>query len=59
MTSDRSSNDEVANTVEFETALGQALFSAVENGINPRGSWEYRTDGATPDFEVMIVELAN
>ncbi|QZX99250.1 hypothetical protein [Halobaculum rubrum] len=58
MTSDFTSDDEVPGTEEFEAALGRVVLTALENDIDLRGTWEYRTDEETPDVEVMIVELA-
>jgi hypothetical protein len=48
----------MATADDFEAALGRAILTARRNDIDPRGSWEYRTDEESPDMEVMIVELA-
>lgn len=58
MTTDSTSNDEMATADDFEAALGRAILTAHRNDIDPRGSWEYRSDEGNPDMEVMIVELA-
>lgn len=42
---------------DFESILEQLLVSAFDNGIDPRGSWEYRNGDSHPDFEVMVTEL--
>jgi hypothetical protein len=59
MTSDFTPDDEIASTKEFEAALGRVILAALENDIDPRGTWEYRTDGMGSDMEVMVVELAD
>lgn len=58
MTTDSTSDDEMATADEFKAALGRVILTAHRNDIDPRGSWEYRTDEENPDMEVMIVELA-
>lgn len=58
MTDNFSSDDEMSSTEEFETALGQVIHTALDNEIDPWGTWEYRTDGANSDTEVMVVRLA-
>lgn len=58
MTTDFTPDDEISSTEDFEAALGRLLLVALQNGIDPRGSWEYRTDGSGSDVEVMVVELA-
>lgn len=57
MTSNPSVDDEIASTDDFEAVLGQILLASVKNDIDPRGSWEYRTNGPSPNFEVMVFEL--
>lgn len=59
MTTEFTPADEPSNTAAFEAALGRVVLAALENDVDPRGTWEYRTDGAGSDVEVMIVELAN
>lgn len=58
MTADYTSDDDISSTEDFEAALGRLLLVALRNDIDPRGTWEYRTDGSTSDVEVMVVELA-
>ena len=59
MTTDDTPDDEVSSTEEFEVALGRVIRTALENGVDPRGTWEYRNDGTDADVEVMVVELAD
>ena len=59
MTTDPTSDDEISSTKEFEAALGRVILAALENDVDPRGTWEYRTDGTGSDMEVMVVELAD
>lgn len=57
MTSDSPLDDEITTTEEFEAVLGDLLDVALQNDIDPRGSWEYRSNGSHTDWEVMVVEL--
>jgi len=59
MTSDFTSDDEPSSTEEFEAALGRVILDALENGVDPRGTWEYRTDETNSNVEVMVVELSD
>lgn len=59
MTTDSTSNEEITTTEEFEVALGQIILAALQNDVDLQGAWEYRTEGETPDMEVMVVELAS
>lgn len=58
MTIDFTSDDEMSSTADFEAALGQLLLFALRNDVDPRGTWEFRTDGTNASMEVMVVELA-
>lgn len=58
MTDDFSSDDEMSSTEEFETALGRVILTALDSDIDPWGTWEYCTDGANSDAEIMVVRLA-
>lgn len=42
---------------EFDSALQSLLLSALENGLDLRGAWEYRNGQAYPDLEVLVTEL--
>lgn len=57
MTSDFTFDGEIESTEEFEAALEQLLLVALQNDIEPWGSWVYQTDGAGQDLEVMVFEL--
>lgn len=59
MTTDNTSDDEISSRTEFEAALGRVISAALENDVDPRGTWEYRTDGTGSDMEVMVIELAD
>ncbi len=59
MTTDDTADDELSSTAEFEIALGRVIRTALENGVDPRGTWEYRNNGTDADVEVMVVELAD
>ncbi|SDF19343.1 hypothetical protein SAMN04488067_102281 [Halorubrum xinjiangense] len=59
MTTDPTTNDEITSTKEFEAALSRVILAALENDVDPRGTWEYRADGVGSDMEVMVVELAD
>jgi hypothetical protein len=57
MTSDFTFDGEIESTEEFETALEELLLVALQNDVDPGGSWVYRTDGVGQDLEVMVFEL--
>lgn len=59
MTTDFTSDDEISSTEDFDAALGRVILGALQSDIDPRGTWEYRTDGPASDVEVMVVELAD
>lgn len=42
---------------DFERTLSQTLLAALQVGVDPRGTWVFRTDGVSPDLEVMVHEL--
>jgi hypothetical protein len=48
---------EVTTDEAFEAALGRLLLLATQNGIDPLGSWVYRSDQTTTDLEVVVYEL--
>ena len=56
---DATADDEIASAKEFEAALGRVILAALESDVDPRGTWEYRTDGTGSDMEIMVVELAD
>lgn len=53
-----SPNPDITTEAEFDSALQSLLLSALENGLDVRGAWEYRNGQAYPDFEVLVTELA-
>lgn len=57
MTDQDPSDAQIATADEFERALKKLLQSASENGIDPAGAWEYRTDDGLPNWEIMVLEL--
>ncbi|MFB6086236.1 MAG: hypothetical protein ABEJ84_05455 [Halodesulfurarchaeum sp.] len=50
--------DEFESEAEVQAALESLLRAAAESGVDPIGSWDIRTEGPLPDWEVMILELA-
>lgn len=57
MTTNLPFDDDITSPDEFRAALQSLLCVALENDIDPRGAWEYRTDETAPDWEVMVVRL--
>ena len=57
MTSDPVFDGEIESSADFEAALHTLLVAALANDVDPRGSWEYRSDGLPSDWEVMVAEL--
>lgn len=57
MTRDSAFDVTISTTDEFEAALGELLAAAAGNGIDPEGSWEYRSDDSGADWEIMVIEL--
>lgn len=49
---------DVSTEAEFDSALQQLLLSAVRNGLDLQGAWEYRNGQTYPDYEVLITELS-
>ncbi|MDZ7700835.1 MAG: hypothetical protein U5J98_01520 [Halobacteriales archaeon] len=49
---------DITTEAEFDSALQTLLLSALENGLDLRGTWEYRNGEAHPDLEVLVTELA-
>lgn len=50
---------EITTEAEFDATLERLLLTATSNGVNPEGAWEYRNGDGTPDFEVLVTELAD
>lgn len=59
MTKSYPSDLNVTTEKEFDAALEKLLRDAIGNGVDPRGSWVYNTDGSDLDLETVIVELQN
>ncbi len=57
MTSDPVFDGAIESSADFEAALCTLLVAALENDIDPRGSWDYRGDELPSDWEVMVAEL--
>lgn len=58
--SDRSPSDEsITTAADFRRALNELLGEALENGFDPRGSWEYRARDGEMSVEVQIHELSD
>jgi hypothetical protein len=57
--SDDSFDEAITTEKEFEAMLSKLLIAAIENGIDPEGSWVCRNGASTTDIEVMITELAD
>lgn len=52
------SEDSITTAAEFQSALGELLTAARQNGVNPRGSWVYDDgDESLTNWEVEIYEL--
>lgn len=48
----------ISTESEVDSALQKLLHSALENGLDLRGGWEFRHGHADPDLEVLVTELA-
>lgn len=57
MTHDFAFDDTISTAEEFEAVLGELLSAATGNGLDPEGSWVYRSNGTVSDWEVMVIEL--
>lgn len=49
---------DISTEAEFNSALQMLLLSAIENGLDLRGAWEYRNGQPYPDLEVLVTELS-
>lgn len=59
MTSDFTPNDDMSSIEDFEAALSRVILTALQNDIDPRGTWEYRAEETATDMEIMVIELAD
>lgn len=48
----------VTSPGDFQTALAAIIETAIEEGVDVQGAWEFRTEGSTRDWELNITELA-
>jgi hypothetical protein len=48
---------EITTDEAFEAALGRLLLLAIQNGVDPLGSWVHRSDERATDLEVLVYEL--
>lgn len=48
---------DLSTEAEFDSALQTLLLAELENGLDPRGAWEFRNGGPEPDLEVIVTEL--
>lgn len=51
--------ERITTSDEFSNTLRALLLAGHTNGIDVSGAWEIRSDGSTPDWEAMIVELGD
>jgi hypothetical protein len=58
MTRDHTIDTPIASATQFEDALAAIVESAIEEGVDVRGAWEFKTDGSTHYWELNICELA-
>lgn len=57
MTSELPFEDEITSSEQFEAALETLLRAALENDVDPKGAWEYRSNDGAADWEVMVYEI--
>lgn len=57
MTRDTTIEMPISSSAAFETALALLVQSAVTEGVDVRGAWEFETDGSILEWEVQISEL--
>lgn len=51
--------EDITTEDAFDTALNELIVAALQNGIDPKGSWICRNDETVPDTEIMVYELKN
>lgn len=49
---------DITTEAEFDSALQTLIRSALENGVDLRGAWEYRNGEPHVDLEILISILA-
>ena len=55
--SDGSSPRAITSEEAFDAAISEVVMTALENGVDPEGSWVCRNGDSAPDMEVIITEL--
>lgn len=58
MTRDGPFDGAIRSADDFDATLTRLLTEAIQNGVDPQGAWECRNDGHSPDYEIIVVELA-
>ena len=58
MTRDTRFEESITTTDTFSSTLRDLLVAAHGNGVDVSGAWEIHSNGATPDWEAMVTELA-
>ena len=58
MTRDTGFEESITTKGRFSGTLRELLVAAHGNGIDVSGAWEIRSNGAAPDWEAMVTELA-
>lgn len=58
MTRDHDIETVITSPEEFEAALAAIVEAAIEENVDVRGAWEFRTRGSTHNWEVEVTELA-
>ena len=48
----------IRSAAELDVALTEMLREALDNGVDVGGSWVVRNGDGTPDWEVLITQLA-
>jgi hypothetical protein len=57
MTSDHPIETPISSSKAFESALAAIVESAVAEGVDVRGAWEFETRGSLLEWEVNVSEL--
>lgn len=57
MTRDHTIETPITDATEFQTALATIVESAIEEGVDVRGAWEFCTRGSILEWEVNVTEL--
>jgi len=49
--------DDIETPGDFQARLSDLVFAAADNGVDPRGVWQYDQRDGEGAFEIEIVEL--